>query len=117
MASSTLNVDGIMLFEQPFARVSCVIDVLVVMLTAPQVPYENYRKVFRASQKSIEKELGALQIAAAELSRKARAGGCNPDDAVKAIDAMMKRAENLKRKVRLASRRHYPAFTQLHTVE
>ncbi|KAI0696838.1 CTLH/CRA C-terminal to lish motif domain-containing protein [Cytidiella melzeri] len=83
MATNTLNVDGIMLFEQPFAR----------------VPYENFRKVFRTSQKHIEKELGALQLSASELARKARMGTVNLEEAVKAIDAMMKRAEGLKRKL------------------
>ena len=64
-----------------------------------KVPYENYRKVFRTSQKNIEKELGAIQTAASELSRKARAGLARPDEALKSIDAMMKRAEGLKKKV------------------
>lgn len=81
--STTPNVEGIMLFEQPFAR----------------VPYENYRKVFRASQKNIEKELGALQTAAAELARKAQAGAVGQEDAAKAVEGMLKRAENLKRKL------------------
>ncbi|KAI0090385.1 CTLH/CRA C-terminal to lish motif domain-containing protein [Irpex rosettiformis] len=83
MAATTLNVDGVMLFEQPFAR----------------VPYENYRKVFRTSQKNIEKELGAIQTAASELARKARSGAANPEDALRSIDAMMKRAEGLKKKL------------------
>ncbi|GJE85210.1 CTLH/CRA C-terminal to LisH motif domain-containing protein [Phanerochaete sordida] len=77
------NIEGIMLFEQPFAR----------------VPYENYRKVFRASQKNIEKELGALQTAAADLARKAQSGAVSQEDATKAVDGMLKRAENLKRKL------------------
>jgi macrophage erythroblast attacher len=55
--------------------------------------------VFRTSQKNIEKELGALQIAAADLVRKAQTGEAAPEDAVKAVDGMMKRVENLKRKV------------------
>ncbi|KIP04735.1 hypothetical protein PHLGIDRAFT_109198 [Phlebiopsis gigantea 11061_1 CR5-6] len=81
--ASNYNIDGIMLFEQPFAR----------------VPYENYRKVFRTSQKNIEKELGALQAAAADLARRAQAGTVVPEDALKAVDAMSRRAEGLKRKL------------------
>ena len=64
-----------------------------------QVPYENYRKVFRASQKSIEKEIGAVQNIANDLTKK---GASEPDAdaAVKAIDGMIARVEGLKRKVR-----------------
>ena len=92
-----------MLFEQPFARVSVLrhlcrgsgveqrpVDVVLV-----QVPYENYRKVFRASQKAIEKEMGAVQNAANDLSQR----DPEPDDAVKAIEGMISRVEGLKRKV------------------
>ncbi|KAA1472045.1 hypothetical protein DENSPDRAFT_838193 [Dentipellis sp. KUC8613] len=79
MASNKLNIDGIMLFEQPFAR----------------VPYENYRKIFRASQKNIERELGAVQSAAADLARR------TPDtqDSVRTLETMITRVETLKRKL------------------
>ena len=64
-----------------------------------KVPYENYRKVFRASQKNIEKEMGAVQNIANDLTKK---GSAEPDAdaAVKAIDGMIARVEGLKRKVR-----------------
>ncbi|KAI8976668.1 CTLH/CRA C-terminal to lish motif domain-containing protein [Trametes punicea] len=82
MSQNKLNIEGILLFEQPFAR----------------VPYENYRKVFRSSQKNIEKELGAVQNSAKELASKER-----PEDDVeattKAIDNMIARVEGLKRKL------------------
>ncbi|KAI0656955.1 CTLH/CRA C-terminal to lish motif domain-containing protein [Cubamyces menziesii] len=82
MSNSKLNAEGIMLFEQPFAR----------------VPYENYRKVFRTSQKNIEKELGAVQNTAKDIASKER-----PEDDVeattKAIDGMIARVEGLKRKL------------------
>ncbi|EKM57524.1 uncharacterized protein PHACADRAFT_251198 [Phanerochaete carnosa HHB-10118-sp] len=77
--TTTPNIEGIMLFEQPFAR----------------VPYENYRKVFRVTQKNIEKELGTLQTAAADLVRKAQTGAVAQEDASKAVEAMLKRTENL----------------------
>jgi len=83
MSSTKLNIDGIMLFEQPFAR----------------VPYENYRKVFRTTQKNIERELGAVQTVANELSRRAKSGMQTPPDAEKSIDGMIGRVENLKRKL------------------
>lgn len=59
--------------------------------------------MFRASQKNIEKELGALQTAVADLVKKAQADETAPDEAVKAVDAMIKKTENLKRKVRLGT--------------
>ncbi|EJF57375.1 hypothetical protein DICSQDRAFT_140404 [Dichomitus squalens LYAD-421 SS1] len=81
MSFNKLNTEGVMLFEQPFAR----------------VPYENYRKVFRTSQKNIEKELGAVQNAANDLAKKDY--GSDADATVKAIDGMIARVEGLKRKL------------------
>lgn len=60
------------------------------------MPYENYRKVFRSCQKNIEKELTSVQNAANDLSKR---GELDPEDAIKAIDGMITRVENLKRKV------------------
>ncbi|KAH9941578.1 CTLH/CRA C-terminal to lish motif domain-containing protein [Epithele typhae] len=80
MTFSKLNSDGVMLFEQPFAR----------------VPYENYRKVFRTSQKNIEKEMGAVQTAANELAKRPDA---DADATLKAIDGMIARVDGLKRKL------------------
>jgi len=82
MSTTKLNIDGIMLFEQPFAR----------------VPYENYRKVFRTMQKNIERELGAVQTAANDLGKRTKSGSQTPQDAAKSIDGMIGRVENLKRK-------------------
>lgn len=83
MSTSKLNIDGIMLFEQPFAR----------------VPYENYRKVFRSNQRTIERELGMIRDVSNELDKRAKAGTQSPEDAAKSIDSMITRIENLKRKV------------------
>ena len=54
------------------------------------------------SQKNIERELGAVQTAANDLSKRGKAGGgiLNPQDAVNTIDGLISRVENLKRKVR-----------------
>ncbi|KAI0764574.1 CTLH/CRA C-terminal to lish motif domain-containing protein [Trametes elegans] len=82
MSLNKPNLDGIMLFEQPFAR----------------VPYENYRKVFRTSQKNIEKELGAVQNAAKDLAHKDGAAA-DVEATAKAIDGMIARVEGLKRKL------------------
>ena len=83
MSTSKLNADGIMLFEQPFAR----------------VPYENYRKVFRSNQRIIERELGVVQNMVNELNKRAKTGAPSSQEAVKSIDNMIARTENLKRKV------------------
>ena len=103
MSFNKLNTEGVMLFEQPFARV-CPEHALHCgpLLMATKVPYENYRKVFRASQKNIEKELGAVQNIANDFTKK---GSSEPDAdaAVKAIDGMIARVEGLKRKVRSGS--------------
>ncbi|KAF8960325.1 CTLH/CRA C-terminal to lish motif domain-containing protein [Flammula alnicola] len=80
---SKLNLEGIMLFEQPFAR----------------VPYENYRKVFRTSQKNVERELGGVQTTANELVTRSSNGSLSSEDALKSIDNMIGRVENLKRKL------------------
>jgi len=83
MSSNKVNLEGVMLFEQPFAR----------------VPYENYRKVFRSSQKAIEKDFGAMQTASADLAKRAKSSGKLPDDSLKTIENMISRVENLSRKL------------------
>ncbi|KAJ7634752.1 CTLH/CRA C-terminal to lish motif domain-containing protein [Roridomyces roridus] len=75
-----LNVDGMLLFEQPFAR----------------VPYENYRKVFRSTQRNVERDLKSVQSAANEL---VKSGDLSPEAAGQSIDAMIATVENLKRKL------------------
>ncbi|KAF8637855.1 hypothetical protein AX17_002481 [Amanita inopinata Kibby_2008] len=77
-----LNVEGVLLLEQPFAK----------------VPYENYRKIFRTSQKHIEREFTAVQSTSAELA-KAAAGPMDQDEALRSIENMIGRVENLKRKL------------------
>ncbi|KAL4072490.1 CTLH/CRA C-terminal to lish motif domain-containing protein [Scleroderma yunnanense] len=82
MSTSKVNIDGMMLFEQPFAR----------------VPHENYRKVFRASQRNIERELGNVLSLSADLQKRWKDEG-NLEEAAKAVDGMITRVENLKRKL------------------
>ncbi|KAF9445807.1 hypothetical protein P691DRAFT_805203 [Macrolepiota fuliginosa MF-IS2] len=83
MANNKLNVDGILLLEQPFVR----------------VPYENYRKVFRTSQRNVEKEFGPLQNVSNDLANRAKSGTLSGDEALKTIDGMISRVESLKRKL------------------
>ncbi|KAF9078852.1 CTLH/CRA C-terminal to lish motif domain-containing protein [Rhodocollybia butyracea] len=81
--SNKVDVEGAFLFEQPFAR----------------VPYENYRKVFRTSQKHIEREYGAIQSAASDISSSLKAGGTQASELTTTIDGMIGRVDTLKRKL------------------
>lgn len=63
------------------------------------MPYENYRKVFRASQRNIERELGNVQTSSNDLQRRSKGNEINLEDAAKTVDGMIARVENLKRKV------------------
>jgi len=83
MTTNKLNVDGILLLEQPFVR----------------VPYENYRKVFRTSQRNVEKEFGPLQNTSNDLLNRAKAGTLSGEEALKSIEGMIGRVESLKRKL------------------
>ncbi|KAF9787953.1 CTLH/CRA C-terminal to lish motif domain-containing protein [Thelephora terrestris] len=82
-SSSNVNTEGVMLFEQPFAR----------------VPFENYRKVFRTTQRQIEKDFSAIQATTSGLVERSKNGGADKEDAIQTIDAMITRVENLKRKL------------------
>ncbi|CAK5261883.1 unnamed protein product [Mycena citricolor] len=84
------NVEGMLLLEQSFAR----------------VPYENYRKVFRTSQRYIDRDLyrtlcdSAKSFADQASSSSAPTGGeVDSERAIQSIDAMITNVENLKRKL------------------
>ncbi|KAG5643634.1 hypothetical protein DXG03_000560 [Asterophora parasitica] len=81
--STKLNTEGVLLFEQPFAR----------------VPYENYRKVFRTSQKNVERELGWVQVTSTALAEREAKGTLDKDEALNSIEGMIDRVESLKRKL------------------
>ena len=93
-----------MLFEQPFARVSGLnsnsfIHEMLKTHGGMQVPYENYRKIFRTSQRHVERELAAVLTTSNDLANQATSG---TDDVLKSMDNMIGRVENLKRKVNAA---------------
>ncbi|KAJ2925421.1 hypothetical protein H1R20_g11690, partial [Candolleomyces eurysporus] len=81
--TSKINVDGILSFEQPFVR----------------VPFENYRKIFRISQKNIEKELSATQNTLNDLATRSASGEVDAASAMEAIENLIKKVENLKQKL------------------
>ncbi|KAF7972879.1 hypothetical protein HWV62_16666 [Athelia sp. TMB] len=80
--ANAMNIEGTLLFEQPFAR----------------VPYENYRKVFRATQRALEKELQHVQAAAADLARRADSPQSSSAN-LAAVEGMIAKVEGLKRKL------------------
>lgn len=49
----------------------------------------------------MERELGAVQSSSSDLFKRANSGSVDSDDAIKSIEVMIGRVENLKRKVRL----------------
>lgn len=71
----------------------------LIQFTLAQVPYENYRKVFRATQRNIEREIGNVQTASNDLLKRSKSREVNLEDAAKSLDGMIGRVENLKRKV------------------
>jgi macrophage erythroblast attacher len=64
-----------------------------------QVPFENYRKVFRTTQRQFDKDFSAMQTTTNDLVDRSKNGGVDEEDAVQSIDTMITRVENLKRKV------------------
>lgn len=65
-----------------------------------QIPFENFRKVTKTTQKYIERDFGAVQASASELVKLSEGENAN-ERMIESIDAMMARLEGLKSKVRL----------------
>jgi hypothetical protein len=80
--------------------ISNLLYMIHILLPRKKVPYENYRKVFRTSQRSLEKELSFVQSTSGDLAKRAT-GSDTPtqDDMVASLDSMIGRVEGLKRKV------------------
>lgn len=102
---SKVNADGMLLFEQPFVRVRLAILPGDELSLRCQVPYENYRKVFRVSQKNVERELGAVQSMSSDIATRSRSGEISQEEVATAVDGMIGRVEALKRKVNNCPRR------------
>lgn len=96
MASGKVQSEGVLLFEQPFVKARRYSKRDYMNLTTKQVPFENYRKVFRTSQRTVEKEFGGVQSLA-----KQAASTTSSDDALASLDMMLGRIQGLKRKVSL----------------
>ncbi|KAF5389545.1 hypothetical protein D9757_004169 [Collybiopsis confluens] len=64
-----------------------------------QVPYENYRKVFRTSQKHIEREYSVIQSSASDISSSIASGNFTAIDLAADIDNLIGRVDTLKRKL------------------
>ncbi|KAH8829396.1 CTLH/CRA C-terminal to lish motif domain-containing protein [Flagelloscypha sp. PMI_526] len=95
--SDKVNVEGTLLFEQPFIR--------------------NYRRVFRTHQKHIERELSAVQNAARDIGSRVKSGSLTKEEASKALEGMMGRVTTLKRKLAdLHSRNGKPTLDTVDSV-
>jgi macrophage erythroblast attacher len=100
--ANKLDVESRLLFEQPFAKVLVISfkhTSILKLFSFAQVPYENYRKVFRTSAKHIEREFNALQNNSKDITNRYKAGNVPSEDIVLPIDNMVGRMETLKRKV------------------
>lgn len=83
---------------------------LYLSLNFCQVPYENYRKVFRSAQKNIERELGAIQTISNDLAKNAHDSCQDPQEAIQSLEGMIGRVEGLKRKVGISFLSHDAHF-------
>ncbi|KAH6917944.1 macrophage erythroblast attacher isoform 1 [Coprinopsis sp. MPI-PUGE-AT-0042] len=81
--ATKLNTEGLLLLEQPFVR----------------VPFENYRKVFRISQRNIEKDLGNVQNSASDLASTIQLGEEGREAYITALDNMSSKVDALKQKL------------------
>jgi macrophage erythroblast attacher len=67
-----------------------------------QVPHENYRKVFRAQQRHVERELNPVAASATSLLKTVASspdGSIDVAEVSSAVDGMIARVEALQRKV------------------
>jgi macrophage erythroblast attacher len=105
MAASKIHPEGMLLFEQPFVKVRLMplASNLPSHSRACQVPYENYRKVFRTSQRAVEKEFSAIQSLSQTIV------GQSGQDAAASLDAMISKVDGLKRKVSIIIPLHHEA--------
>jgi macrophage erythroblast attacher len=78
MSKQTMQKDSLLIFEQPLLR----------------VPYEQYRRAFRSTQRVIDKEFNTLSAAANDLATQP-----NTEKAAASLDAMIARVEALKRRL------------------
>jgi len=72
-----------------------------LILDAPlfKVPLELLRRNFKTAQRNIDKETKAITASINDATEKAQLGDASPDDTVASLDIMIKRMQNLKRKV------------------
>ena len=98
--SNKINIEGAMLLEQSFAKVLMFFSIAGhCHLLVYKVPYEHYRKVFRTSQRLVEREMSAIQSMSNELSSQE----FSRSNALDKVQNMISKAEGLKRKVSLYS--------------
>lgn len=104
MTTSSKLPEGLYMFEQPFLRV--ILSFYFVYINVDisvyhgwrltKAPYESVRRQFRATQKHVERDMGALKNSSKELSKKPN---MTSQDAIKALDAMIAKVDGLNKKV------------------
>jgi phage-related minor tail protein len=73
---------------------------LILEASLFKVPLELIRRNFKSAQRHIEKDTKAIAAAINEAAKKAQSGETSAEETVASLDAMIKRMQNLKRKVR-----------------
>jgi hypothetical protein len=90
-----------LLLEQSFARVRHY-DPISFFIHTSQVPHENYRKVFRAGQKHIEKDFGPITTLTSNIAQSSKEEDAKDTaETAATLDQLIAKVEGLKRKVRL----------------
>ncbi|KIY47421.1 hypothetical protein FISHEDRAFT_66124 [Fistulina hepatica ATCC 64428] len=81
--SNKINTEGVLLFEQPFAK----------------VPFENYRKIYRTVQRNVDKEVADVVSESSNLESQSKSDAFRTDEALKSIQGIIGKVESLKRKL------------------
>lgn len=99
-----VNHEASLMLEQPLIKVMMTLrkgldhnEASPVDMRSHQVPYEQLRRNFKASQKAIERDYQAFQKESADVAKNKRSS----EQALKTLDGMINRVEGLKRKVSL----------------
>ncbi|KAF9163648.1 GID complex subunit containing RING finger motif, partial [Actinomortierella ambigua] len=78
------NHDQLLQLEHPFVK----------------IPLEKFKSSLKVSQKHIEKEISTLTNTVSDISKKSQQGDMNPAEVEKALEAIVHRLSNLKRRLK-----------------
>ncbi|KAJ3330582.1 GID complex subunit containing RING finger motif [Blyttiomyces sp. JEL0837] len=83
MEAKRINTDGLIALEQPLIK----------------VPLEQFKKSFKSSQKNLEKDIGSVNTGIDSMIGKIKEGTATETDAIKSLDGILLKLNNLKRKL------------------